>query len=69
MKRRPVWKINGDEDLNRYHTELDKRLKIFKMSDDLINCTNCNYKQKHELEIIMFHDKIIVVCRDSIKGL
>ena len=63
---KPTWKFANKDHINHYHLELDRRLCLFKMYSELINCKHCTSTNDHESQITDFHDRLVITMRESI---
>ena len=60
---KPKWKFENKDHINHYHVELDRRLCLFKMSSELINCKHST--NDHDSQITDFHDILVLSMRES----
>ena len=62
---KPKWKFANKDHINHYHLELDRRLCLFKMSSELINCQHCASTNDYESQKTEFHDRLVLAMRES----
>ena len=63
---KPKWKFSNKDHINHYPLELDRRLFLFKMSSELINCKHCTSTNDHESQTTDFHNRLVLAMRESI---